>query len=67
MSQRTTPRKPRLRLLKVIVQPVFILDDGENVSEKVAEPFIVTSADWRAFADADGLFDAGIKKLQDDS
>jgi hypothetical protein len=40
----------RLRLLKVIVQPVFVLDDGENLVERAAQPVIVTAADWPEYA-----------------
>lgn len=42
----------RLRLLKVIVQPVFILsdDDGENPVEQVASPLTVPASEWPAYA-----------------
>lgn len=53
----------RLRLLKVIVQPVFVLDDGETLTEQVADPFTVTAAGWREFADEGGTFDRGIADL----
>jgi hypothetical protein len=39
-------KRPRLRLLKVAVQPVFVIDDGENVTERAVEPIIVQPADW---------------------
>lgn len=39
----------RLRLLKVIVQPVFVLDDGESLEEKPADPITVGPADLDAF------------------
>ncbi len=38
-----------LRLLKVIVQPVFVLDDGETLTEHVAEPVVVPAADWPTY------------------
>ena len=39
-----------LRLLKVIVQPVFVVDDGESLSEQTAEPIVVSPADWPTYA-----------------
>jgi hypothetical protein len=41
----------KLRLLKVVCQPVFVLDDGENLTEQAAEPIQVPAADWPAFAE----------------
>lgn len=38
-----------LRLLKVMVQPVLVDDDGEHLSEVVAEPIAVSAADWPDF------------------
>jgi hypothetical protein len=40
----------RIRLLKVVVQPVFVVDDGEQLVEQVAEPVTVSPADWPTFA-----------------
>lgn len=40
----------RLRLLKVIVQPVFVVDDGENLTELSAQPMSVSSTEWPVFA-----------------
>lgn len=40
----------KLRLLKVIVQPVFVLDDGESLTEQVAQPVEVSPAEWPTFA-----------------
>ena len=40
----------RLRLVKVIVQPVFVLDDGESLEEVTAQPLPVTAQDWPTFA-----------------
>ncbi len=40
----------RLRLLKVMVQPVFVVDDGESLSERPAAPVMVPAAVWPEFA-----------------
>jgi len=39
----------KLRLLKVIVQPVFAVDDGETLTETPAEPVVVTAEDWPTY------------------
>lgn len=39
----------RLRLLKVVVQPVFVVDDGESLSEMPAAAVMVPAADWSEF------------------
>jgi hypothetical protein len=45
--QRTTPK---LRLIKVLVQPVLVLDDGETI-EEVEHPAIVIPADeWPTYS-----------------
>lgn len=40
---------PRLRLLKVFVQPVFIFDDGETLTEQTADIVLVTAKDWPTY------------------
>lgn len=40
----------KLRLLKVICQPVFVVDDGENLIEQAAEPVVVSAAEWPGYA-----------------
>lgn len=40
----------KLRLLKVIVQPVFAVDDGKTLVETPAEPVVVSPADWPTYA-----------------
>ena len=40
----------RIRLVKVIVQPVFVLDDGENVIEVEHQPVAILAADWPAYS-----------------
>ncbi len=39
----------KLRLLKVIVQPVFAVDDGETLTETPAEPVVVKAEDWPTY------------------
>jgi hypothetical protein len=36
----------RLRLVKVVVQPHFVIDDGEQLEERVGEPVQVPAAEW---------------------
>lgn len=40
----------RVRLLKVAVQPVFVLDDGEHLREKPGAVVEVPGGSWRDFA-----------------
>lgn len=51
-----------LRLLKVIVQPVFVVDDGENLVEQPAQPVEVAAAEWPTFAA--GRFAQGFEELR---
>jgi hypothetical protein len=39
-----------VRLLKVVVQPVFVVDDGETLAEQVGQPVEVAAGQWRDFA-----------------
>ena len=39
----------KLRLLKVNVQPVFVIDDGETLSEQAAQPVTVSAEDWPTY------------------
>lgn len=52
----------RLRLLKVVVQPVFVMDDGEQLHEHPAQPVAVSPADWPTFATT--TFVEGMAALQ---
>lgn len=45
---------PQHRLVKVIVQPVLVLDDGAALTEVPVQPMAIPAADWPAFA-ADGI------------
>lgn len=40
----------KLRLLKVICQPVFVLDDGESLIEQTAQPVVVPAHEWPTYA-----------------
>ena len=40
-----------LRLLKVVVQPVFVDDDGETLTEVTGDAVTVSGGQWRSFAD----------------
>lgn len=43
----TAPRpRQRLRLVKVLLQPVFVLDDGKTLTEVTAQVTTVIAADW---------------------
>lgn len=52
----------KLRLLKVIVQPVFVVDDGESLREEPIQPVTVSPADWPTFATT--TFIEGMATLQ---
>jgi hypothetical protein len=55
----------RLRLLKVVVVPTFVVDDGETLDEKQAQPIEVAPADWPTFATEvwPGLFAQAAEQL----
>lgn len=36
----------KLRLLRVVVQPVFVIDDGETLVEETGQPTSVPAAQW---------------------
>jgi hypothetical protein len=38
-----------LRLVKVMVQPIYAIDDGESLTEQIAQPFEVAAKDWPDF------------------
>lgn len=40
----------RIRLVKVIVQPVFVLDDGETIEELPHDPVVIAAADWPTYS-----------------
>ena len=41
----------RVRLLKVVCQAVFMVDDGESLSELVGQQVTVAGNDWPDFAE----------------
>lgn len=40
----------RVRLVKMVVQPVVVVDDGETLREVKVDPIHVDPADWPAFS-----------------
>ena len=52
----------RLRLLKVIVQPVFVIDDDEVLIERVADTVVVAAIDWPTYAST--VFPTQVQALQ---
>jgi hypothetical protein len=41
---------PRLRLVKVLVQPVFVLDDGETITEVEHGVIAIPAAEWPTYS-----------------
>lgn len=41
---------PELRLVKVVVQPVFILDHGTHVSEVEHPPVVIPAEEWPTYS-----------------
>jgi hypothetical protein len=40
----------RVRLVKVVVQPVFVLDDGENITEIEHQPTVIPANEWPTYS-----------------
>lgn len=40
----------KLRLVKVVVQPVFVLDDGDTITEIGHEPTVISAAEWPTYS-----------------
>jgi hypothetical protein len=53
----------KLRLLKVVCQAVFVIDDGTTLTETAAEPVVVSAAEWPTYAT--GAFVDAMSRLQD--
>lgn len=41
---------PKLRLVKVLVQPVFVLDDGETITEVEHGSIAIPAAEWPTYS-----------------
>ncbi len=41
---------PKLRLVKVVVQPVFVLDDGETITEVEHPAVVIPAAEWPTYS-----------------
>lgn len=41
---------PKLRLLKVVVQPVFVLDHGTHISEVEHPPVVIPADEWPTYS-----------------
>lgn len=39
-----------IRHLKTVVQHVFVLDDGETLTEQPSETIVVSAAEWPAYS-----------------
>lgn len=39
----------RLRLLKMVVQPVFVADDGEFLTEQIVDAITIPASGWQEF------------------
>jgi hypothetical protein len=40
----------RLRLVKVDLQATFVVDDGDTLEERTANPVTLTAAEWPVYA-----------------
>lgn len=56
---------PRLRLVKVVVQPVLVLDDGDTLQEVQSTAVEVMAADWSRWS-AESFSEPGLAKLRDE-
>lgn len=52
----------RVRLVAVVVHPMFVLDDGQALTELSVEPTRISAADWPKVVD---LLEEGRRKLED--
>lgn len=42
--------KPTLRLVKVIVQPIIVLDDGQTLTEVEQPPVTIPADEWPTYS-----------------
>ncbi len=40
----------KIRLVKVVVQPVFMLDDEESLTEIVHDPTVIPASEWPTYS-----------------
>ena len=52
----------QLRLVEVMVQAMFVVDDGETLTKQVTDPVTVPASEWDAFPEA---FKAQMAALQE--
>lgn len=53
---------PKIRLVKVAVHPMFVLDDGENVTELEHPVVVIPAAEWPTYSSE--RFPAEVKAWQ---
>lgn len=41
---------PKLRLIKVLVQPVFVLDHGDRIEEVEHQPVMIPADEWPTYS-----------------
>lgn len=41
--------KPKLRMLKVIVHPILVIDDGKTLREFANQPSVIPANEWEDF------------------
>jgi hypothetical protein len=44
------PKKKQLRLVKVVVQPIFVIDDGDTITEVEHPAMVIPAADWPGYS-----------------
>lgn len=54
----------RVRLLKVIVQPIYVTEDGDDLTETPVQPITLTPAQWREL-DPVAWAEQGAKQVSD--
>lgn len=60
----------KVRLVKVIVQPIFVADDGENLRELPVSPKDVSASEWatypaEAFSEAMSALEASLNETEE--
>lgn len=52
-----------IRLLKMIVQPILVDDDGETLKEVQVEPLVVSAEEWAEFSTQG--WETALKRLEE--